>query len=433
METPYYQSMVFDNSKSRITTQNKGKRKSMQDIHAELEQRLGGISIPTLAESSTMQEEDASESSITIRIEQPIAHTVDPLCWLHANIPKVSSLSPTTTTQASTTPSSSWDYANPEYTQDDPPTLFFANAEESVETSVFGSARTIHNLNMIPPEDQEVDGVDNPDEYNIGDAEWKWIKSLPSGSRMYGGGRFDMHPGYQVGEEWRDFPSNIWLLPAIELKREHIPLYDSDAMDASESNDDTVYEDELHKEKDSQSMIQTTFAIHLDFSDIESLFASTRHTLQLLQAVSYATSPPIPTTTLPPILSRQYNKDAQEVFERGVTTALEKMTNDKEESTSTLEKRDFQKVVLARRADLQFGTDVSGLDILMKIKFGGNVGGHLFFINIGQRVGKEFLGCSPERLFQVQSRDRRVSKEMMGNQYAQHTVVLMFINTNVSI
>lgn len=45
----------------------------------------------------------------------------------------------------------------------------------------------------------------------------------------------------------------------------------------------------------------------------------------------------------------------------------------------------------------------------MNLKFTGHVG-HLIFLCPGGGTSKEFLGCTPERLFKVQSKDGIVSK-----------------------
>ena len=72
----------------------------------------------------------------------------------------------------------------------------------------------------------------------------------------------------------------------------------------------------------------------------------------------------------------------------------------------------LRKVVLARKVDLNLGASVSGLDVLMKLKFGGHIG-HIFYMNPGEDelesssnidgmiCSREFLGCTPERLFRV--------------------------------
>ena len=58
------------------------------------------------------------------------------------------------------------------------------------------------------------------------------------------------------------------------------------------------------------------------------------------------------------------------------------------------------------------GAAVSGLDVLLRMKFGGHIG-HIFYLNPGTDemksklfsdgsvCSREFLGCAPERLFRV--------------------------------
>jgi 2-succinyl-5-enolpyruvyl-6-hydroxy-3-cyclohexene-1-carboxylate synthase/o-succinylbenzoate synthase len=121
--------------------------------------------------------------------------------------------------------------------------------------------------------------------------------------------------------------------------------------------------------------------------------------MRLSDRVSNAVAP----TTLPPVISRESsygpNLDGQEIFESGVAAALEEF--------ETVD-GSLQKVVLARRMDLRFdpSAELNGLDMLRKWKFGGHEGGHLFYLNPGvndAEVQREFVGCTPERLFQIQN------------------------------
>lgn len=184
METPYYQSIANPQSDNSQTV---GVPKTTTKLlHTQLEQRLGEIRIPSRYIHDDSFETDDANSSITIRIEQPIAHPVDPLCWLHANIPRIytgSSSSSTVSSSSSSSSTTSWDYANPTYSHDDPPTLYLANAEETMEASVFGSSHTIRDLNIIDDvvvEDEDIDMDNNSGTTAMKkDSEWDWIKTLP--------------------------------------------------------------------------------------------------------------------------------------------------------------------------------------------------------------------------------------------------------------
>ena len=119
-------------------------------------------------------------------------------------------------------------------------------------------------------------------------------------------------------------------------------------------------------------------------------------------------------TTLPPIISRESSYgpdlDGQEIYEMGVAAALEEF--DKETG--------LEKVVLARRMDLKFdpSAELRGLDMVRKWKFGGHEGGHLFYLNPGisdpdNEVQREFVGCTPERLFQIR-KGQVISEALAG-------------------
>ena len=83
---------------------------------------------------------------------------------------------------------------------------------------------------------------------------------------------------------------------------------------------------------------------------------------------------------------------------------------------------------MAQKVDLNLGASVSGLDLLMRMKFGGHIG-HFFYLNPGdnkeetipmrsevQIRNREFLGCTPERLFRVggYGNDRMVASEALA-------------------
>ena len=338
------------------------------DALVQLETSLHG----SLFEINDLLIPSDNTQQFTIRIEQSISHSVDPLCWLHANAPpwKTFSASPATST----------------------PTLYLSNVEATLEVAVYGAATTISDLS------------------NDGDS-WTLIKNLPEGSRCYGGGRFDYKtPIDNIGQDWKDFGKGMWILPGIELRREKEG--DMSSNDAFMRSDDmSRYDDDKTK----NHVSATTLAVHLIFSSPESLIDSARGIIRLLQEVTHDTSPPAPPTTLPPIVSRGYNKDAQEVFERGIGTLLDIFeSNEENQSNHKTGYEPLQKVVMARRSDLYYAGDLSGLDVMLKLKFGGDVGGHLFYLNPGMGVGKEFFGCTPERLFSVQSKTGLVKSEALA-------------------
>ena len=330
-----------------------------------------------------------SHQYFTIRVEQPLSHSVDPLCWLHANAKK-STLS---------------SLKHNKDDSDDPVIIYLANAEKTMETGIYGSSLTIRNLNGSIKDDDVHSGDFSP---------WDLINNLPMGSRLYGGGRFDEDLNTELkGGEWEAFGKEMWILHAIELRREKTSI-DGTIDNTTEllpNSQNKVQVDETMKENDTNyhqrnefleysNFMETTLSINLHFKTASDLISSSKYVLMLLEKMSFKISPPFPDTNLPPILSRGYNDNAQEVFENGVNAALEEFRSGDTDS--------IQKVVLARRNDLHFGTKVSGLDVMMKVKFGGNVGGHLFYINPGNDAGKEFLGCAPERLFQVRTMDKKV-------------------------
>jgi len=283
-----------------------------------------------------------SSKKYTIQIAQKVNHPIDTLCWLHANQPRIDALTSLRTLSKT----------------QKPPMIYLSNAENTFQAASIGSAFKTHNLS---------------EEY------WNVIKSLPSGSGVYGGKRFDQKG--EISQEWKEFGKEIWILPLIELRQE--------------------------KPKQGRSDFEMTMMVHLHFDTLESLVSELGKSLDLLGMVTSDVSQSVPCTTLPPILSRGYNPDAQDVFENGVNEALQRIEG-ASSSDDVLEK-----VVLARRADLHFAAELRGLDIMKKLKFSGSVG-HLFYINPGDGAGKEFLGCTPERLFQVRGEDGIVISEALA-------------------
>ena len=317
-----------------------------------------------------------------IRIEHVLSHSVDPLCWLQGQT-KIQTIQQ----------------------QTEHPLFYFATAEGTMETACYGSAVS-HRGTMEDPD------------------YWTLIGQLPTDTYLYGGQRFDVHS--PMGVEWTEFSTGFWMVPAIELRRYQVDdaswkeegpnkhgnnkKHHYDDGDDGENNNNknrpfqattTTTTNATTNSQGTTTTRKTVIAIHLYNSEttLKGFVRSARHILSILNGVSDATVAAAPPTTLPPVLSREStygpNLDGQEIYERGVTAALEEF----ERPDNTLEK-----VVLARRMDLRFGSyaqDVSALDILRKWKFASQPGGHLFYIYPGNNGG-EFFGCTPERLFRIQ-------------------------------
>ena len=351
-----------------------------------------------------------------IRIEIGISHDVEPLCWLQAQTTKHKLL-----------------VQQQQQQEDDDsnlynhPSMYFGTAEETFDSAVFGSSITYR-------------GSSQDDEY------WNLIHKLPNLSYLYGGQRFDIES--VPSTEWEAFSQGIWILPAVELRRQAIDIGttnkrqrgrkpENDSSDNIKNNSrdqqqsSTVDSFWSGNDKKTNRLYETTLAVHLQAdggsstsSDTLSYEESAKHVLKILELINDSTTPKTPPTTLAPVLSRDSsygpNLDGQEIYERGVTQALEAFRGSKskegwgdDESDAEMKgggKKKYgnlQKVVLARRMDLTFsdvGAHVSALDILRKWKFGVQPGGHLFYINpggIGGGDGGEFFGCTPERLFQL--------------------------------
>ena len=263
-----------------------------------------------------------NNNSSVLRIQHVISHSVDPLCWLHQQDQRRQ--------------------IQKHQKQPQPrrhPMLYFANAEQSLEAAIVGAA-------------YQHSGAANETLWNI-------ISALPESSHIYGGERFD--PDTHPKEEWQDFGSGLWILPAVELRR--------------------------------TSSSTTTLSVHL--YNTTTWADAAKHCLAILNTLSATTSPAIPPTTLPPVISRDAvapHIDGQEIFEQGVMSAM-----------TTFDTTPLEKVVLARRSQLLFDAPLSALDLLRKWKFGGMEGGHLFYLDPGgqSNIKKEFLGCTPERLFRI--------------------------------
>ena len=349
----------------------------IRDETNQFENALRGISAPSLVGSVIggfldrySDTSEAGTGPIVIRIEQALPHHVDPLRWLHAN--------------------EKGGIGVLRGKREDP-ILFFADADGLREAACVGSSLTLTDL-VFGERDDGGGGIDG----------WDAVSTLPPRAELYGGSRFDSYKGgddrkQRRGEEWNAFGDEIWILPSVELR--------------SSPHEKT-----------------TTLSVHVAFQPgnaaLSSLQSSISRALDTLGELSDRISPPMAPTDLPPVVRRDYNVggeggDGQEAFERGVTAALKAFEddgypidgNDDDEecdNEGASQCVDLQKVVLARRADLQVGTVVSGLDILMALKYGGHRG-HLLYLrpssptNTSGRDAEvaEFVGCSPERLFRL--------------------------------
>jgi len=391
-------------------------------------------------DESTILLNHLSQTSI-LRIEQSISavYSIDPLCWIHSQRPYIDILR-----------------RKLDNSRDTLPILYFANAENTNEASTIGKASISSSYSdSYDPfvgkriwdtisADLVVNGntngeinsnggvrVNNDNDRNskrknrLNDMFKE--SELPIGSRIYGGSRFDSK--YYVNknrveggegekeDDWDGFGGDrggYWVLPAVELKRETVTI-----------DNNTVNGEEV-KEK------RVTLSIHLhntaspsdQNTHNEGWYTAACRILTILQELTDDISPSVPCTTLPPVLNRvestgkeenEEESDSGLAFERGVTEALKQIQDENNSS----EQGGLRKVVLARKVDLNLGSSVNGLDILMRMKFSGHIG-HLFYMNPGdeesdstariRRHGssgissREFLGCAPERLFKVSSR-----------------------------
>jgi hypothetical protein len=350
------------------------------------------------------------DTTSTLRIEETISsnHIIDPLCWLHAQQPHTTRLR--------------------HLLKDVPlPVLYFGDAEGQVEAAVVGKASNSFSDSWDPFVGKRIwdDEVGHDDEQR----HHSMLKEsdLPIGARIYGGSRFD-NEFYRdkvkqrsrnavESDDWDGFGGDrggYWILPAVELRREV-----TDVSTTEQTSTDSSSEYGARK---------LTLAVHIhnhaktgpsDFKHRTGWYEAAQRTLAILQELSDSISPAVPCTTLPPVITRSESVgkgengdgDGQYVFERGVTEALRRIKN--RDNVDASDQTSLRKVVLARKVDLNLGASVSGLDVLMRLKFGGHIG-HIFYLNpgndetassspytAGMICSREFLGCAPERLFRV--------------------------------
>jgi 2-succinyl-5-enolpyruvyl-6-hydroxy-3-cyclohexene-1-carboxylate synthase len=325
-----------------------------------------------------------SASPTIIRIEVDVSHDVDPLCWLQAQDNRQKVQPPD---------------------KEHHPLVYFATAEKTLDVATFGSI-AMHK------------GTSEDDEF------WKLVEALPDSTHLYGGQRFDTES--IPSDEWKSFGQGFWILPAVELRRQPLSTRRQQLLLLQSSFDNPL----LDGDDNMYDAMKTSIAVHLiqpnhcmdddddddDDNDARAsqVFAkSAEYVLRVLDQVTDATTSKTPPTTLPPVLSRGStygpNLDGQELYERGVTKAIQVFqqgeSNNLPPNGNGSAYQHLDKVVLARRMDLAFSdyARVSALDVLRKWKFGSQPGGHLFYINpaVGEGDLSEFFGCTPERLFRL--------------------------------
>ena len=359
-----------------------------------------------------------------LRIEESISsvRSGDPLCWLHAQQSPIRNI-------------------RRKLSNEDVllPVIYFGDAEGQVEAAVIGKVSNSYSDSWDPFVGKRIWDDENENGDNT-QKKYSMFKEsdLPLGARVYGGSRFDWK-FYQdkmtnrsnvVSDDWDGFGGDrggYWILPAVELRREVIAdepsFVNGDSMDGTGSSKDG-------------GRRKLTLAIHLHnnvqsnqkhtrmYDHRSGWYDAAKRTLDILEELSDQLSPSVPSTTLPPVIARSESTgnggesvngegDTGYVFERGVTEALKRITN--ADAGSLESDASLRKVVLSRKVDLNLGASVSGLDVLMKLKFGGHIG-HIFYINPGEDeldssshtdgviCSREFLGCTPERLFRVKGK-----------------------------
>jgi len=354
----------------------------------ELIRILGDLAVNSDADA------DAAESTVTsiLRIEQVLSHSADPLGWLYAQNQRQITIS-----------------SNNNNLDERKDALFYI--QSTVETAVVGAAWTWNQPT-------------NHGEQK--DAFWTMVSNLPDSSHLYGGERFDTRQSNNNNKnkntrhsDWNDFGATWWILPAVELREEPAEHVFAETTTQNKNSTKNV----LYAGK------RTTLAVHLVCDPnmlTKSWQVAARETLQLLQRLSDAVmDEQVPATTLPPVLMRDLTYagpdntqvDGQELYEQGVTAALEAFAKNGEDNSDgneqPKEKAGLKKVVLARRMDLQFEANLSALDILRKWKYNEvHEGGNMFYMRpMGQ---EEFFGCTPERLFTIQKGSNVVLSEALA-------------------
>jgi hypothetical protein len=411
--------------------------------------RLLTRSLESIIDAATTSQEstllDHLDATTILRIEQPISavHSIDPLCWIHAQQRGINNLRREFQTSA-----------NPTIIGDKTlPVIYFRDSEGQVEAVALGKTSPSYSESWDPFEGKRIWDKTNGNVVN-GDVAFDKMprmfkeSELPPGSRVYGGSRFDWQyyhekmdsgsDGKNGKDDWDGFGGNkggYWILPAVELRREILEVHTA-GVESDEINDD--------QRKKTIGTKVVTLAIHLHNISPSSRTHQNQaqhkhhrkgwrdaasHIMVILRELTDQLSPAVSCTTLPPVVTRSEStgneddgSDSGLAFERGVAEALRQI-----QSYGNSDGKSLRKVVLARKVDLNFGSSVGGLDILMRMKYGGHIG-HLFYLNPGcdgvntfSGIGegpirsREFFGCTPERLFRVNSgHDRMVTTEALA-------------------
>ena len=383
------------------------------------------------------------DTTTILRIEQPISavHSVDPLCWIHAQKRVVDNLRLSLQNADSTTSRNTNENGDGTL-----PVIYFSDAEGNVEAAAVGKASPAYSDSWDPFMGKRIwDDVNGNDGRVNGDDRRGTHQSvshmfkegeLPRGARVYGGSRFDWQhyqskmkhdsTGNGDSDDWDGFGGDrggYWILPAVELRRETINTEQTSAKSV-------MLAVHLHNLSPSSLTHQTV----LDQQHRHGWHDAASRVLMILRGFSAELSPAVPCTTLPPVITRSESTgkegdgDSGLAFERGVTEALRQIQQSDNKDEDTASK--LRKVVLARKVDLNLGSSVNGLDILMRMKYGGHIG-HLFYLNPGDKMSqnrictsnnskggliREFIGCTPERLFRVNGagNDRTVISEALA-------------------
>lgn len=185
------------------------------------------------------------------------------------------------------------------------------------------------------------------------------LSALPdhSDARAYGG--FEFLPGSTSEAEWKSFGGSTFWIPRVELIRD-----------------------------DNGCRLACNFQAGGD-EDIQEALAI----LQNLREVDAAWIPE------PPAIQGRVNHPGREAWCETIHDALRRISCG-----------EFEKIVLARRADYQFATPVDGAVLLHRIR---NVTSNCFHFLFQPGGDAAFMGTTPERLF---SRDQRtlVSEVLAG-------------------
>jgi len=270
-----------------------------------------------IEDESFSRKDQGSDQSTTIRIDQLLHHTnsesISPLLWLRKCSMK--------------------------------PKIYFESSQKTIEVGGYGTSGSLLLTG----------------DYHMTESDWDIISSLPSGIKVYGGGRFDpLLPIEKRGDEWQntDFRGYYYMLPTVEMRKENdgktflsVNLHGKDIQDAAK------------KALDMLNLCPTSFSS------------------------PFTSSPPL----LPPVLFRKEDTPTEEDWENGIQATLEPRNG-------------VDKTVLSRKVDLFFmdqngPLEKSPIDMLWKMKLAGHVG-HFFFLEPSNESGI-FWGCTPERLFSI--------------------------------